>query len=95
MLWSVSVVACTEMDPGTSPGQPTEHQLNHADPDLRLAGISQVFIILAVNPAPTQPAKVRSTTHRHGNSLNRLSPVGRLTTSITYHPFFETHRFRA
>ena len=43
--------------PVLRPGQPTEHQLNHADPDLRLAGISQVFIILAVNPAPTQPAE--------------------------------------
>src|SRR5208337_807274 len=40
--------------PVLRPGQPTEHQLNHADPDLRLAGISQVFNILAVNPAPTQ-----------------------------------------
>src|SRR5271157_3803782 len=43
--------------PVLRPGQPTEHQLNHADPDPRLAGISQVFIILAVNPAPTQPAE--------------------------------------
>ena len=43
--------------PVLRPGQPTEHQLNHADLDLRLAGISQVFIILAVNPAPTQPAE--------------------------------------
>ena len=43
--------------PVLRPGQPTEHQLNHADPDLHLAGISQVFIILAVNPAPTPTSR--------------------------------------
>src|SRR5271157_4403633 len=39
------------------PGQPAEHQLNHADLDLRFAGISQMLIVLAVNSAPTQPGK--------------------------------------
>src|SRR5271157_5557325 len=33
------------------PGQPAEHQLNHADLDLRFAGISQMLIVLAVNSA--------------------------------------------
>src|SRR5271157_4690736 len=39
------------------PGQPAEHQLNHADLDLRFAGISHMLIVLAVNSAPTQPGK--------------------------------------
>ena len=73
--------------PVLRPGQPTEHQLNHADPDLRLAGISQVFIILAVNPAPTQPAEGSlhhppprqqlkpSVPGRSADDLNHIPPV--------------------
>ena len=63
--------------PVLRPGQPTEHQLNHADPDLRLAGISQVFIILAVNPAPTQPAE---------GSLHHPPPRQQLKPSVPGKP---------
>ena len=63
--------------PVLRPGQPTEHQLNHADPDLRLAGISQVFIILAVNPAPTQPAE---------GSLHHPPPRQQLKPSVPAKP---------
>ena len=63
--------------PVLRPGQPTEHQLNHADPDLRLAGISQVFIILAVNPAPTQPAE---------GSLHHPPPRQQLKPSVSGKP---------
>ena len=63
--------------PVLRPGQPTEHQLNHADPDLRLAGISQVFIIPAVNPAPTQPAE---------GSLHHPPPRQQLKPSVPGKP---------
>ena len=63
--------------PVLRPGQPTKHQLNHADPDLRLAGISQVFIILAVNPAPTQPAE---------GSLHHPPPRQQLKPSVPGKP---------
>ena len=63
--------------PVLRPGQPTEHQLNHADPSLRLAGISQVFIILAVNPAPTQPAE---------GSLHHPPPRQQLKPSVPGKP---------
>ena len=63
--------------PVLRPGQPTEHQLNHADPDLRLAGISQVFIILAVNPASTQPAE---------GSLHHPPPRQQLKPSVPGKP---------
>ena len=63
--------------PVLRPGQPTEHQLNHADPDLRLAGISQVFIILAVNPALTQPAE---------GSLHHPPPRQQLKPSVPGKP---------
>jgi len=63
--------------PVLRPGQPTEHQLNHADPDLRFAGISQVFIILAVNPAPTQPAE---------GSLHHPPPRQQLKPSVPGKP---------
>src|SRR5208337_2993686 len=63
--------------PVLRPGQPTEHQLNHADSDLRLAGISQVFIILAVNPAPTQPAE---------GSLHHPPPRQQLKPSVPGKP---------
>ena len=59
------------------PGQPTKHQLNHADQDLRLAGISRVFIILAVNPAPTQPAE---------GSLHHPPPRQQLKPSVPGKP---------
>ena len=93
MLWSFSFVLIPKPIPLLLPFQPTYHLHNHTS-ILHLAVISQIFIILSFNPSSTQPRRF-SPPPTATATLKPSSPVSRLTISITYHPFFETHLFRS